>query len=176
MIEIQLTQSKITLIDNEDEDLAYLKWYVYHQGSTLNPLWYARRALPRVNGKQTHVSMHRLILERKIGRSLFAWEQTDHADNDTLNNQRYNLRVVSTPQNQHNQRIHTIGKKGNYKGVDWKKNTNKWRARIQINHNRIEIGYFDTEIKAARAYDEAAKIYCGEHAHLNFSEDYGNPR
>jgi hypothetical protein len=44
----------------------------------------------------------------------------------------------------------------------------KWIARIRYDGKHKFIGYFDDEIEAAKAYDEAAKKYHGEFAVLNF--------
>ena len=43
----------------------------------------------------------------------------------------------------------------------------KWNAQIQINGNKINIGYFQDEIDAAKAYDIKAKELFGEFACLN---------
>lgn len=40
-----------------------------------------------------------------------------------------------------------------YIGVSQRKNNNKWRAYIKFNNRHIELGSFDTEIKAAQAYN-----------------------
>jgi len=52
-------------------------------------------------------------------------------------------------------------------GVCYEKRARKWIAVIYNEGKRIWIGTFETEIDAARAYDEAAKKYHGEFARLN---------
>lgn len=44
----------------------------------------------------------------------------------------------------------------------------KWRARITVNRKEKHLGYFKSEISAAKAYDVAAKKYFGEFANCNF--------
>jgi len=38
---------------------------------------------------------------------------------------------------------------GKYKGIYFRKDTNKWRARIKYNGREISLGSFNTEIEAA---------------------------
>ena len=53
-------------------------------------------------------------------------------------------------------------------GVCFCKQTGKWTSIIVYNKKSIWLGRFDSEIAAAREYDEAAKKYYGEFARLNF--------
>jgi|ERR1041385_872703 hypothetical protein len=91
----------------------------------------------------------------------------DHIDRNPFNNQRSNLRVCTQSQNLANstKRKGTISK---YKGVTWDKSRNVWKAQIQFEYKHINIGYFNSENEAARAYDRKAKRLFGEFAVLNF--------
>jgi Flp pilus assembly pilin Flp len=57
-----------------------------------------------------------------------------------------------------------------FRGVCWAMKTNKWKAQATVQGVNNNIGYYDDEVEAARAYDEAA-IACGRVNRLNF-DDY----
>ena len=57
--------------------------------------------------------------------------------------------------------------KSGFRGVSWDKVQCRWVAQIKVNKRHIHLDRFDDEIKAARAYNEAAKTYFGEFASLN---------
>lgn len=61
-----------------------------------------------------------------------------------------------------------------YKGVNYYKNkkSNQWRARIKIFRKEIHIGYYDSEIEAALAYNIKAVELFGEFAVLNRIENH----
>ena len=158
MKEIQLTQGKVALVDDQDyEVLAQHKWYAYKDWRT----WYARWHMPTVAGKRTVVLMHRVIMGAAPG------QQVDHWDGDGLHNWRKNLRYCTTAENQHNQRHKQAGSTSHYKGVCWHKNAGKWAARIKVNYKRIWLGLYGLESDAARAYNAAAVKHFGEFASLN---------
>jgi hypothetical protein len=91
--------------------------------------------------------------------------EVDHINGDTLDNRRSNLRICL-----HRQNIWGIGKRlGNnkYIGVRTKKyNGNKYESRIC---GKV-IGYFKSEIEAAKAYDKEALIKYGKYAKVNTYE------
>jgi hypothetical protein len=61
-----------------------------------------------------------------------------------------------------------------YRGVYW--NRTKWQARIGISGKLKNIGRFELEADAARAYDAEARICRGTTAVVNFPVDGSNER
>lgn len=155
---IPLTQGKFAQVDDQDYDfLMQWKWYANQQ----NGSWYAIRGVwhPQEK-KQKFIKMHRQILgltDPKI--------KGDHEDNDSLNNQRYNLRISTTSQNGGNRRKNK-NSKSKYKGVF--KKYRKYEVHICHNQKRMYVGLYATEIEAAHAYDIKAKELFGEFANPNF--------
>ena len=158
MAEIELTQGKIAIVDEEDfERLSKYKWCTRKGGNT----FYAIRWGPRVDGKRRVILMHREILGLKPGDP-----DVDHRDGNGLNNQKKNLRIATKSQNAMNQQK-TRGT-SRFKGVYWHKPSKKWRARICVNGEQKQLGHFMDEEEAARAYDEKAREIFGEFAKTNF--------
>tara|TARA_R110000868_G_scaffold22844_2_gene93185 strand:- start:1428 stop:1913 length:486 start_codon:yes stop_codon:yes gene_type:complete len=158
MKEIQLTQGKVALIDDEDyEYLNQWKWYV----QKWNVGFYAVRNI-RVNKKYGgYVSMHRLITNN-YDKNLI----TDHINGNTLDNRKLNLRICTYSDNNKNRNIAKNNLSG-YKGVSYINQFNKYKAQIGINKKTIYLGLFTDPIDAARAYNEAAIKYHGEFANIN---------
>jgi ABC-2 type transport system ATP-binding protein len=108
--------------------------------------------------------MHRVIMNAPKGSIV------DHRDHEGLNNTKQNLRFATRSQNSCNRKRLNYGS-SKYRGVCRGNECNKWRAYISFNGQRKYLGYFDNEEDAGKAYDEAAKIYHGEFAVLNFEDD-----
>ena len=72
------------------------------------------------------------------------------------------------------QNINRGGRKNSssrFKGVSWSKSNQKWKSDIKFKGRSYFLGYFTSEIVAARAYNEGAKKYHGEFAWLNVLPD-----
>lgn len=54
-----------------------------------------------------------------------------------------------------------------YRGVSYSKSDKKWKAAIEIDGRSINLGHFNTEEKAALAYNGAAKENFGKFAYQN---------
>jgi hypothetical protein len=57
-----------------------------------------------------------------------------------------------------------------YKGASWYKAYERWSSKIKCFGKQYFMGYFDSEIEAAKAYDKKAKELLGDKAKLNFPE------
>lgn len=168
MIAIPLTQGQITIVDDCDGDLSEDGWYAFQSRHAETLTHYAAVQGPSPGGRRVVIFLHRIILERVLGRKLAHGEFVDHISLNTLDNRRCNLRVATNQQNQRNKRKAATQKTSRYKGVTWHKHTQKWQARISVNKKNQYLGIFETEEEAARVYDVAAKTTFGEFALLNF--------
>ncbi len=89
----------------------------------------------------------------------------DHIDRNPRNNKIENLRLATVSQNQHNTKTRCDNTSG-VKGVNWCKMTNKWRARVQVENRRINLGAFETVEAAKVAIQDARQNLHGEfHRH-----------
>jgi hypothetical protein len=150
--EIYLSQGKVAIVDDDRYDeISKFKWYVVFERKK----FYAVR-----HSGKSRIWMHRYILQTPLGR------ETDHINGDTLDNRCENLRICTRSQNMANQRKTRGSSK--YKGVYWYKPRRKWKAELTFNQEHIYLGLFESEIDAAKAYDDKAKEIFGEFAHLNF--------
>ena len=60
-----------------------------------------------------------------------------------------------------------------YRGVFWSRHHRAWVSRIQFDHRIYQLGHFDSEADAARAYDRKAVKFYGGRARLNFHPKTG---
>ena len=164
MKEIPLTQGKVALVDDEDfEFLTQWKWSLARHKDGIHNNNYAYRQSEFTDSIRRSIKMHRLIMGLQSGDN----QHTDHINGNGLDNRKENLRICTVTENNRNRPIRRQNSSG-YKGVCFSHCKSKpWAARITVNYKDIKIGYFLTKELAALAYNEAARKYHGEFAHLN---------
>lgn len=166
--EVKLTQNCVALVDDEDYDwLMKYKWHVAKYRGFCYAAYTLNRPSKNTKSGQTSkkIFMHRLILNAKDG------DICDHIDGNTLNDQKYNLRIVTHTQNVTNSKKSSRRCSSRFKGVCWAKKSHKWWVVIEVNGKTVDLGYFIDEVEAAKNYDAAARKYFGEYARLNFPAD-----
>jgi hypothetical protein len=159
--EIQLTQGLVTLVDIDDYDfLNQFKWQASKRKD--GAAFYASRcAWDKDLKRQKTVTMTRVIMGVTDSRVF-----VDHISGNTLDNRKVNLRTCTYAENCRNRSKQKNNSSG-FKGVSFKRPTNRWVAQIMVNGNYIHLGYFFTLEEAAAKYNEAALKYHGEYARLN---------
>jgi hypothetical protein len=148
--------SQELIIDDEDIDIYKSKTWSLRYNDHAKSFYCSWH---RVGGKTIY--LHRVIMGAR-GRT----EIVDHINHNTMDNRKINLRICGIKESNRNTRGRASNKSG-FKGVSFSKIRNKWWARIGINNESIDLGYFDNKIDAAKKYNEAAIKYHGEFALLN---------
>jgi len=163
MKRIKLTQEQYALVDNEDyEKVNQYKWFAMktkYDGFT------ARRNDSRKNnnGRQVPIFMQHFIMDFKPSKK----KVMDHINRDTLDNRKQNLRICTYSQNNMNRKS-SKNKINKFKGVFKNKGRGKkWTAAIRKNKKLFALGYFNSEIEGAKAYNKAAFRLFGKFALLN---------
>ncbi len=144
------TVSEIGIIDEEDFHLVK------------NGVWLDRDGYAQINSSKR---IHRLVVEKMIGKPIPKGNVVDHKNRNRLDNRRSNLRLCTVKDN--NRNVSKVKGSSRYKGVYWKSNRNKWSSQIKVEGKLIYLGLFENENDAAIKYNEAAKIHHKEFASLN---------
>ncbi len=156
---VKLTLGKYCLIDSSDVAIVSPhKWYA----KEVNGVWYACRSSTReeIGLYGNVVRMHRMLMNliksdlRDVG----------HADGDGLNNRRGNLYLTDNTANHMN--VSARGASG-YKGVSCLSD-GMFFAKIYAAGKYEYIGRFRSDVEAAKAYDDHARLLHGEDGRYNF--------
>ncbi len=161
MRKIELTQGQFAVIDDDDYDrISSHKWYAKKNNVKCKVVYYAATNIT-ILGKRTTIRMHQFILGSSPN-----GKEIDHADGNTLNNQKHNLRFCTRTQNLYNA-IGSPYSATKHKGITFNNKSNMYRVRISINGKSTHIGCFKKIEDAICVYNNAALKYHGEFARLN---------
>ncbi len=138
----------------DDADMPLISQYCWHVGPHGEGVWYAQTY---IDGLLT--LMHRLITAAD------PHQEVSHRDGNGLNNQRHNLRLATHSQALRNSRKHCESS-SRFKGV-YRSSSGRFVAQVTVNGTRYRKRGFDSEVDAARWYDDAARRYGGEFARTN---------
>lgn len=161
MIPIILRNNQIALIDDIDADLVSDITWTMHDG-------YLAKLIVK-NDRRVLVLLHRLILERKLGRPIRDGFVTDHINQNRCDNRRDNLREATYQENWENQARKPIGytrkmhNPSGYKGVVYDPNPKikikKWKATLHCRGRAIYLGHYETKEQASVAYKDGVIKY-----------------
>jgi hypothetical protein len=104
---------------------------------------------------QCKIYLHRFIIDAPDNFLV------DHASGNTLDNRKKNLRLCNKSENTSNSKIYKNNTSG-YKGVSYRREKNKWQAKITINYKQKHLGYYNSLEVAYDAYCKASIKYHGE--------------
>lgn len=144
------------LIDEEDYPIvSRFSWHIKPNRNTFYALTNVR-----IGGRQTQVSMHRLIMGLPSS-------EIDHKNRNGLDNRKSNLRACTKKQNSYNRvRSNKFGFRGVYKP----KNSSRYAIQIQKDGKKYHKRGFAAAEEAARAYDLLNKELHGEFGIRNFED------
>ena len=154
MKQIPLTKGYFALVDDDDYPIASQHKWTYDNG-------YAVRKATIAKGQYKKILLHRFLISAQPG------QMVDHANRNSLDNRRCNLRLCTGSQNNANRRV-LRPSSSPYRGVRKASNVERWEAAIGYNYRFIHLGSFLTQEEAARAYDAKAIELYGEFASTNF--------
>lgn len=149
---ILYTKNKVPVpfeIDDDDyEKVSKYEWKKYPS---------SRYVQATISGETTAIS--RFVMDAPKGTTV------DHINGDRLDNKKSNLRLCNQAQNMKNRKPNKSGMSA-YKGVILLPN-GRYRAKINSDGKRYELGVYDNEHDAVIAYNAAAKVLHGEFAYMN---------
>lgn len=104
-------------------------------------------------GKTKRTTIHLLVAESFLNHKPCGFKLVvNHIDFNKLNNNVYNLEIVTARVNCNLKHfVHT----SKYTGVHWHNRDKKWRAQIHIDGKVKWLGHFNSELDASNEYEKA---------------------
>jgi len=158
----QLSKFVATVDDADYPAASQHNWHVIAASGKCMAARYARGA----DGRYHRQYLHQFVMgktDRKLKLATFL-------NDDGLDCRRANIRIVDRQRLHGRCRTRELGCgkfTSRYKGVSFDRSRGLWRAVIQFEKRFFQIGRFETELEAAKAYDEHARYLFGEFARTN---------
>lgn len=170
MTKVQLTQEFIKSIFDYKDGFLYYK--INRPPSHMMPGDLAGFTNNKGNRRVIKIDCKKYLHSRIV----FLWHHgylppiIDHINRIKLDDRIENLRPATNGENTRN-RSKAPNKSSQYKGVTFNKRHKKWRSHLMVDGNAMYLGFFDKEIDAAKAYNEAALKYHCEFASINIIKE-----
>ena len=139
------TREEKCLIDIDDiEKVKNYKWSLFN----------------KENRVSTGKTSERIFIYNLIMNNLEKNFVVDHINNNPLDNRKCNLRITDFNGNMKNKKIAKNNTSG-IKGVHFCKIEQKWKAYMNVDKKRINLGTFDKKEEAIKSRMEAERYYFG---------------
>ena len=107
----------------------------------------------RLNNVPKIRRVHQLVAESFLNHTRCGYKLVvNHIDFNKTNNKLDNLEIVTQRENSNQKHLKSSSK---YIGVSWSKSRNKWVALIYLNGKHKNLGRFNDELEASKAYQKA---------------------
>lgn len=137
------------------EDYAFVsshKWVAVKSKNNTQGRVYFHRYISTENGVVVREYLHRDLLNCPKGMYV------DHINRNTLDCRKDNLRICTHTENMINKSMQKNNTSGVI-GVQWCSSRNKWRARIAVRKETIDLGYYNSKEDAIKARKLAESKY-----------------
>lgn len=137
---LPLTQGKAAVVDDDVYD--WLNQWKWHLASGR----YAARDV-RIGKLKRKIYMHVVVNETPEG------FDTDHINQNKLDNRRSNLRTLTRSQNMRN--CLQVNNTSGFRGVSWHKQRRKWAVRAKVDGRYKSLGLYNSPEEASMVYQKA---------------------
>ncbi len=162
MRKIKLTKGKYAIVD--DEDYPYISKFTWGLRSGDDGYLYALTSIPLIRSKKyARIAMQNFIVRHKNTERIY------FKNRNGLDCRKENLEVLNFKIHQYSH-IKMKNKTSQYKGVNVHKGnylSKRWVAHISKDNKTYYLGQFNSEKKAAEAYNQKARLLYGKLAYQN---------
>lgn len=158
----------VYIVDTGDNELLLMD---ISDRSLWESRFWSKKKNPRGQGENIYFQSNGKLFHREL-LGIKERLDVDHKDGNGLNCCKRNLRLATKTQTSRNSKKTSLVTTSKFKGVTFNKVSNNWKVTIgHVRRKSLHLGYFENELEAAKAYDEAARLYHKEFACVNFPKD-----